>query len=570
MVLPADAARAGRIQLFPYQRAIAGAMDDPTLRQVSMMVYSQMGKTTLEVGHMAKAVISGIRGVFGMPSDRFLSQYVSMDMEPLIAASPYINDNIRRNNHRKIHADGLRAKDGSVVAFRTPGSKAGFGGAHAPLAWADEVDEYVSGAAASNPLDLLRSRRQSYSWGKIVVSSTPSKTGGSLIEEEFNRGTREEWYVPCVHGGRPTDWHVWGIDAIAGLGTDNPRLVCFCGSVVVEEERIEAVWLGEFRPTNDNPEPGHRSFHLSQLVSLSTSFEDMANEYRPESPTGFMTQRMGLPYSVTVSEALEGSDLRVLYGEPPDDPRIARCIGVDPGGYGLDYQILDVYPNPKSDAAPRLHILGHYKLNRDRHIGHDESWRAVYAALGAAVADLRPDIVMVDVGNEADSAGANHVLAHVRAQPRLSRLHREGRIVPIKGTGTRTGTDVLGEKRFSRAPVESALPVNVSLAKDNLWPLLVDAVRVPESRVLTIGPDYRNFSEDFDGELADSYRLQRTPRQNGTELIEWVKNRKQKNRREGFDCWQYAWLGWIYLGRNAKPPVSAEQRLRIKQQMGLT
>lgn len=39
---------------------------------------------------------------------------------------------------------------------------------------------------------------------------------GSLIEEEFNRGTREEWHK------------------------DN----------------------GEFRPTNDSPEPGHRSFHL--------------------------------------------------------------------------------------------------------------------------------------------------------------------------------------------------------------------------------------------------------------------------------------------------------------------
>ena len=93
--------------------------------------------------------------------------------------------------------EGIDYEGGGYIPFTTPQAKGGLKNHPAQLVICDEVEEYISLADASNPLDMARQRGQSFRIFKLVVSSTPRTRGSSLIALEFEMGDGRRYYTQC-------------------------------------------------------------------------------------------------------------------------------------------------------------------------------------------------------------------------------------------------------------------------------------------------------------------------------------------------------------------------------------
>ena len=177
--------RSGLMKLDSWQRHIAESFVDPTLDQVTMMIYSQAGKTLLETGFMYYiAAVSKDPAMFVMPSEAMLDRHKDVKMMPVLESCPAAAAVVRLNRNGKIPEVGLRYR-GGLIPFTTPEAKGGMKNHPAKYVIDDEIDEFTALRDASNPLDLSRQRHQSFREGKLICSSTPGMKGQSLVDLEF-------------------------------------------------------------------------------------------------------------------------------------------------------------------------------------------------------------------------------------------------------------------------------------------------------------------------------------------------------------------------------------------------
>ncbi len=151
--------------------------------------------------------------------------------------------------------------------------------------------------------DRSRSRQATVPDGKLVAMSKPELAGG-IIDLNYIRGTQEKWMVPCPRCEKRIElllpFLTFSHCKDLAAGWDLSRVLSEtyyqcqeCGGRIDEREKRAMVNAGEWiptpmekrrRPPSGNivaPEPGVRSFHISDFYSLfpAVSWGFLAKEY---------------------------------------------------------------------------------------------------------------------------------------------------------------------------------------------------------------------------------------------------------------------------------------------------
>ena len=543
-----DNDRPGRFVPDAWQEEIIDSIDDDSLRQVTLMIFSQGGKTLIETGSKFHNIdVLRRPAMFVTSSDRMLRRHIKNRIKPLIASCPAAAKKILLTRDGNVSMDGIDYIGGGYIPFTTPQAKGGLKNHPAQLVWCDEVEEYVSLADASNPLDMARQRGQSFRIFKLVASSTPRLRGSSLIALEYDRGDGRRYHTRCQGTG---DWVKWifrngtsdvmAANSVREVHPGEWRLFCpDCGEVIDEDLRRALICAGRWIPERPEVE-GHRSYQISQLYSMTSTIAETFADYNPDSLMGFFTQKMAEPYESTEVDAVDPDRLSLLWRrEAPAEWGRPRCrtMGVDTQHDRVEYTVRDWYG---SGYRPRSRTLMHRAAWKD-----DEGWEGVFKRMSAIMDELRPDMAFWDVGtNEGGSMVKRHLARYV------GRRYRRGRVVGIKATGVSdsnkwpTQPPIHGEYRFGDGQLKAdrTLAIYSDVLKVLAVPKLDAATRAEEPEILLGDPS--DFTDDYLLQLS-AERLDREARPGGIEKLRWINIRK---RNEALDCHIMAEGAMLYLG----------------------
>ena len=273
----------GPLRLYPYQREILRACDDPSVQEVTIMAGQRLGKSSLWKYALLKRLHdNGLSGLIVYPSMELGERTNRDTLMPLIQTLPEATRDLSiRGNKTKnsYHMPSLQ----SVVYFLGGGSQV----ISATANWVcldecDFVDLREADAEDRNmsQIKALRLRMQSFKRRMMIVCSSPSQATG-VVNVNYKRGSMGEWMMRCLHCGElsPTNklayfvdgstWRglQWEKDAAGDIIVDSIRWICpKCGHAHTYDQAVEMNERGQFvhqRPNNTS----HRSYQIGALAN---------------------------------------------------------------------------------------------------------------------------------------------------------------------------------------------------------------------------------------------------------------------------------------------------------------
>ena len=271
----------------PYQREIMDAVTDPEIEDIVVMTSSQIGKTEIELN--------------------IVGYYIHQDPSPIMVVVPnkdpvakdWSRDRlapmIRDTEVLKERVSDPKARDGanSTLHKQFPGGLIVIAGANAPADLAsrpirillfDEVDRFPASAGTEgDPIGIAEKRTQTFWNRKKIKVSTPTLKGQSRIEDEYKKGTMEEWRVECPHCGEYVYLNFYGTKfQHRWVSDDNVEVwdVTFQCRACLEkfDERTWKSQPGTY--IAQHPEvKGIRSFHLNAFSSPWYSWSAIIKEW---------------------------------------------------------------------------------------------------------------------------------------------------------------------------------------------------------------------------------------------------------------------------------------------------
>ena len=520
--------RPGRLRLDPYQRGILEAcaqqMEYTSVEQVSLMMSSQLGKTLLDAILLAWVIDQKPQATLIMhASHAGLDKFIREKLDPILLGTPSLNQKIGRNNRNAIPATGFSFGLGGFCTMTTARSKSSGHGTSASLVIADEIDDYDGATLVSS----LSQRMITFTHPLLLVSSTPTLSGSSAIQFEYENGSQDIWYAGCPRCGHQ---QILMLDAVQMTDDDSECLgieCANCNSIWSETQRHQAVRDGVWVPTVRNPL--HASFWMSQLYSmnvpLSTTMKKVAKYTKQETTT----QILAWPFEEVI---LPRVDPKTIKRRIRDWVATYRTIGVDVQSDRLEYSVYEF-----DETLVRKHFRYHGIIPR----GIDE--RSHWAELRAQVKYWAPQRLTVDGNYEFDKVRAglmeNFMDAWLHPDPPVEIIRgatQSSFDKPLRGARTATGW-------FWGSVDECKVLINRDMYAGHL----------------TIDPEVHNRAE----EQLTSERLVRTL-VGKTLKREWRKDPHKRN--EILDCTCYAYIGAVAL-QAASAYVSV--RLQLLRDRGL-
>ncbi len=329
---------------FPHIGAPGGpsdAIDDPRVRTITQQFAAQVSKTlTGQSFLLYKAANEPAPSMYAGPTEQVAKDVIGRSYE-MARRTPGLS-HLLVKSEREQRQSLMEFRDNKVyVAWARSPSTLG----DKPVRWghAGEIDkwEHASTSKEAHPIKLFTDRfKQFQSMRKVILESTPTVRGLSLVERFLLAGTNCRYWVPCFQCGGYQVLEFFEGPGVYGVkwekgenGHSNPALAhktafyqCrFCegkikdehrgrmmrrgvwcpeGCTVKDKEASEAVdryaatlqrnleagdgpredvWRGwknaewiDGAPNNDGTDA---SYHLSSLYSLSLSWGDVAKEY---------------------------------------------------------------------------------------------------------------------------------------------------------------------------------------------------------------------------------------------------------------------------------------------------
>ncbi len=190
-------------------------------------------------------------------------------LDPLIEESPVLRELIAPHRSRD-SANTILAKEfrGGVLVMTGANSAVGLRSMPVRYLFLDEVDGYPGDVEGEgDAVSLACARTRTFARRKIFVVSTPTITGASVIEREFEASDQRRYFVPCPQCGH-RQWlrfeqlrWIWG-------KPETVRYICeSCSAEIGEHHKTWMLEHGEWRATAEAKNPKSAGFHLSSLCS---------------------------------------------------------------------------------------------------------------------------------------------------------------------------------------------------------------------------------------------------------------------------------------------------------------
>ena len=528
----------------PYLREIMDCLSPTSpVERVVLMKGAQLGGTELGLNWVGYAIHHAPGPMMIVwPTTEMAQRNSKHRIDPLIEESPVLKDIIAPARSRDSGNTVLMKEfRGGVLVMTGANSAVGLRSMPVRYLFLDEVDAYpLDVDGEGDAIHLAEARTRTFARRKILLVSTPTIAGASIIEREFEASDQRRYFVPCPHCGH-RQWLRFERLRWERGEPDTAAYLCeACETAIAEHHKPRMLELGEWMAQGTGTSAG---FHLSSLYSPWRKWREIAASWEKAA--------MSESRSVAIIKAFKNSELGETWieeGEAPDWQRLLERredypIGTVPAGgllltAGADVQKdrieVSIWAFGRGKEA---WLVEHRVLMGDT--AHDEVWTRLGGLIDetwthASGVQMPLTRLALDTGFATQES-----YAFVRAC-------RDSRVMAVKGSargaaliGTPTAVDAtVGGKKLRRGI--KLFTVAVGLAKLEFYNNLRKAADVAEDGVTICYPagfvHLPKVDDEYLQQLCAEQLVTRRDR-NGYPVREWQKMRE---RNEALDCYVYA------------------------------
>lgn len=309
---------------------------------VVLMFGAQLGKTETGnnfIGYVIDYVPAPT--IMVQPTVEIAKKASKQRIDPMIEESPCLREKIPPARARD-SGNTVLQKDfpGGSLFFVGANSAAGLRSLPIRFLFLDEVDAYPSDVEGEgDPVSLAIARSRTFRNRKVLMTSTPTFSGRSRIEMEFEKSDQRYFHVPCPHCNKKQVLTFPHLKWEKGKPETAEYACEHCGSLIEEKHKTWMLERGEW--IAKYPERLIKGYHLSALYSPVGFFSwaDIAKEFE---------DAKGKPDQLRVFVNTILAETWDEKGEAPDHEKIYRRrddykIGIIPDGalfltVGVDVQ----------------------------------------------------------------------------------------------------------------------------------------------------------------------------------------------------------------------------------------
>ncbi|WP_119352858.1 phage terminase large subunit family protein [Azohydromonas sediminis] len=528
----------------PYLREIMDCLSPTSpIERVVFMKGAQVGGTELGLNWVGYAIHHAPGPMMIVwPTTEMAQRNSKHRIDPLVEESPVLREIIAPARSRDSGNTVLMKEfRGGVLVMTGANSAVGLRSMPVRYLFLDEVDAYpLDVDGEGDAIILSEARTRTFARRKILLVSTPTIAGTSIIEREYEASDQRRYFVPCPHCAHRQWLRFEQLRWEPGRPQDAAYVCEACEEPIAEHHKPRMLELGQWQAQAESRTAG---FHLSSLYSPWRRWREIAESWEKA------TRAEGR--SVAMIKTFKNNELGETWveeGEAPDWQRLLERredypIGTVPAGGLLLTAGADVQ---KDRIEASVWAFGRGK----------ECWLVEHRVL---MGDTARDDVWQRLGEMIDetwthASGARMPLARFAIDTGFAtqeayafvRRVRDGRVMAVKGTpkgvaliGTPTAVDVTqGGKRLRRGV--KVFSVAVGIAKRELYDHLRLAPEVAEDGVRPAFPagyvHLPKIDSEFLQQLCAEQLVTRRDR-HGFAVREWQKMRE---RNEALDCYVYA------------------------------
>ena len=533
----------------PYLKAIMDCLSPTSpVERVVFMKGAQLGATEMGsnwIGYVIHHAPGPMMAVW--PTVDMAKRNSKQRIDPLIEESGVLAELIAPARSRD-SGNTILAKEfrGGVLVMTGANSAVGLRSMPVRYLFLDEVDGYpVDVEGEGDAISLAEARTRTFARRKIFIVSTPTISGASSIEREFEASNQCRYFVPCPYCSH-RQWLRFEQLRWEKGQPETAAYVCeSCDVPVAEHHKAWMLEHGEWRAMA--PENGIKTtgFHLSSLYSPVgwRSWREIAAAWEAA-----VNKESGSAAAIKTFKNTELGETWVEEGEAPDWQRLLERrdnypVGTVPAGGLLLVGGADVQ---KDRIEASIWAFGRGKaswLVEHRILMGDTAREAVWRDLGALLAEqwTHASGTTMPLARFALDTGfaTQEAYAFVRAS-------RDSRLMAVKGIargaaliGTPQAVDVSqGGKKLRRGI--KVFSVAGGIAKLEFYNNLRKIADVEEDGVTIRYPagfvHLPQVDAEFIQQLCAEQLVTRRDR-NGFAHREWQKMRE---RNEALDCYVYA------------------------------
>ena len=320
-------------------------------RELVIMKSSQVGITEATVNWLGYIIEHAPAPTMVlMPTLESRDSWKAQKLNPLLAETEAVRAILGGNRSR----DAANRQD--MIDF--PGGILFLAGGNSPNSYAqksvrnlvmDDLDRFPEEVGdEGDPVSLARGRLKAFERSKLVLISTPTIKGVSLIEREFEASDQRHYQVACP-ACLATQWLKWP-NLKWNAGITAVWYECeHCGHEIREHHK--PVMLAHGRWVADQPEIRRRGYHISALyapIGLGPSWLDLAREFMvakddPGTLKTFMNTHLGETWRDETSNLKPHELAKRMEDVPPRTIPVgclALTVGVDTQDQWLAVQLL--------------------------------------------------------------------------------------------------------------------------------------------------------------------------------------------------------------------------------------
>ena len=518
------------------------------LERVVFMKAAQLGATEMGsnwIGYVIHHAPGPMMAVW--PTVEMAKRNSKQRIDPLIEESAALAELIAPARSRD-SGNTILAKEfrGGVLVMTGANSAVGLRSMPVRYLFLDEVDGYpLDVEGEGDAISLAEARTRTFARRKIFIVSTPTISGASAIEREYEASDQQRYFVPCPHCNHRQWLRFEQLRWDKGLPATAAYICEACDTAISEHHKTWMLERGEWRAMALENGVKTAGFHLSSLYSPVgwRSWREIAAAWEAA-----VSKESGSAAAIKTFKNTELGETWVEEGEAPDWQRLVERredyrVGSVPSGGLLLVSGADVQ---KDRIEASVWAFGRGKecwLIEHRVLMGDTARDAVWKALAAMLAEhwTHASGVALPLARFALDTGfaTQEAYAFVRAC-------RDARVMAVKGVargaaliGTPTAVDMSqGGKRLRRGI--KVFAVTGSIAKLELYNNLRKNADVEDDGLTIRYPTgfvhLPKIDAEFIQQLCAEQLITRRDR-NGFPVREWQKMRE---RNEALDCYVYA------------------------------
>src|SRR3954453_10696536 len=268
IVLPeASRARPGGYRNRPYMVEILDAMADPGGERVTIIKSARIGYTKslmVTIGAVAANDPSPI--ILLVPTDEDARGIAVDEVEPIFDATPALQGLLKKSRNdgrntltRKALVGGASIK---ILSARAPRKLRRH---DCRVLLIDEADA-MEFTTEGDPISIAQKRTLAQAGRKIVVGSTPTEEGISVVERLYSESDQRVYEVPCPECGafHEIQWEDI-LCAVEHDPTTAKYLGRSCGKLIAERYKAWMVENGRWRATRPDV-TSHRGYRINDLI----------------------------------------------------------------------------------------------------------------------------------------------------------------------------------------------------------------------------------------------------------------------------------------------------------------